>query len=116
MTIDKFLELKDNLELQKYVRNLDFDRKDCCSFYGSPKKHPHEQNRVILVADPFSEHTFYYEFNTEDILSIERQTSITNIEGESVSMVRIWVKKKSIGLQCTPFLVGNLSKIDPLNG
>jgi len=50
---------------------LDFDKKSCCSFYGSPKKHPHEQNRVILFADPFSEHTFYYEFNMEDILSLE---------------------------------------------
>jgi inorganic pyrophosphatase len=111
MTIDKIIELKDNLELQKYVRSLEFDKKSCCSFYGSPKKHPHEQNRVILVADPFSEHTFYYDFNVEDILSLEEQPSITSMEGESVSMVRLWVKKKSIGLQCTPFIVGNVSKM-----
>ena len=111
MTIDKFIELKDNLELQKYVRSLEFDKKNCCSSYGSPKKHPHEKNRVILVTDPFSEHTFYYEFNMEDILSLEEQPSITNLEGESVSMVRLWVKKKSIGLQCTPFVVGNVAKM-----
>ena len=111
MTIDKFIELKDNLELQKYVRSLEFDKKNCCSFYDSPKKHPHEKNRVILVTDPFSEHTFYYEFNMEDILSLEEQPSITNLEGESVSMVRLWVKKKSIGLQCTPFVVGNVAKM-----
>lgn len=110
MTIDKFIELKDSLELQKYVRSLDFDKEHCCSFYGSPKKHPYEKNRVILVADPFSEHTFYYEFNLEDVLSIEEQPSITNMEGESISMVRLWVKKKSIGLQCTPFVVGNVVK------
>ncbi len=110
MTIDKFLKLKDSLELKKYVRSLDFEKKNCCSFYGSPKKHPYEKTRVILVADPFSEHTFYYEFNFEDILSIEEQPSITNLEGESVSMVRLWVKKKSIGLQCTPFKVGNITK------
>lgn len=112
MTIDKFLELKDSLELQKYVRNLDFDKKSCCSFYGTPKKHPYKENRVILVADPFSEHTFYYEFNMKDILSIEEQPSITNIEGDSVSMVRLWVKNKSIGLQCAPFIVGNIGKGD----
>ena len=111
MTIDKFIELKDNLELQKYVRSLEFDKKNCCSFYGSPKKHPHEKNRVILVADPFSEHTFYYEFSMQDILSLEEQPSITNLEGESVSMVRLWVKKKSIGLQCSPFVVGNAAKM-----
>ena len=113
MTIDKFLELKDNLELQKYLRSLDFDKKNFCSFYGSPKKHPYEKNRVILVADPFSAHTFYYEFNIDDILSIEEQPSITNIEGDSVSMVRLWVKNKSVGLQCTPFVVGNIRGVHP---
>lgn len=113
MTIDKFLELKDSLELRKYIRSLDFDKKKCCSFYGSPKKHPYEKNRVILVADPLSEHTFYYEFNIEDILSIEEQPSITNIEGDSVSMVRLWVKDNSVGLHCTPFLVSNIRGAHP---
>jgi len=112
MNIDNFLELKDNLELQKYVRNLDFDKKNCCSFYGSPKKHPYEKNRVILVADPFSEHTFYYEFNMKNIISIEKQPSITNVEGKSVSMVRFWIKNKSVGIQCTPFKVGNITKFN----
>jgi len=52
-----------------------------------------------LVADPFSEHTFCYDFNIQYILSLEEQPSITNMEGESVFMVRLWVKKKSIGRQ-----------------
>jgi hypothetical protein len=112
MTIEKFIELKENLELKKYIRTLDFDKRSCSSFYGSPRKHPFEKNRVIIVADPFSEHTFYYEFNMDDILSIEEQPSITNMKGESVSMVRVWVKKKSIALQCTPFVVGVAAKMD----
>lgn len=112
MTIDNFLELKDGLELRKFVRSLDFDKKSSCSFYGSPRKHPYDKNLVILVTDPFSEHTFYYEFNIQDILSIEEQPNITNLEGESVSMVRLWVKKNSIGLQCTPFIVGSIAETD----
>ena len=75
-------------------------------FLRFSKKHPYKDNRVILVADPFSNNTFYYEFNIKDILSVDEQPRITNINGESVSMVRIWVKKKSIGLQCMPFTVG----------
>ena len=113
MTTNKFLELKDSLELQKYIKNLDRDRNDCCSFYGSPKKHPHEKNRIILVADPFSEHTFYYEFNIKDIMSIEEQANISNMAGESVSMVRLWVKKNSTGLQCTPFVIGSVNGLNP---
>ncbi|MGM0654929.1 MAG: inorganic pyrophosphatase Ppa [Thermodesulfobacteriota bacterium] len=106
MKIKNFLELKDTFELEKYVRNMDFDKKRCCSFYGSPKKHPYGEERIILVADPFGEHTFYYDFKLKDILSIEEQPRITSPAGDSVSMVRLWVKKGSIGLQCTPFAVG----------
>jgi len=106
MKIKNFLELKDAFELEKYVKNMDFDKKRCCSFYGSPKKHPYGEERIILVADPFGEHTFYYDFKLKDILSIEEQPRITSPAGDSVSMVRLWVKKGSIGLQCTPFAVG----------
>lgn len=106
MVIEKFLELKENFELKKYVRNIDFDKKNCCSFYGSPKKHPYGKERVILVADPFGEHTFYYDFKLKDILSIEEQGCITSPSGDSVGMVRLWVKNGSVGLQCTPFAVG----------
>jgi len=106
MEIQKFLELKDAFELKKYVKNMDFDKKNCSSFYGSPKKHPYGKERVILVADPFGEHTFYYDFKLKDIQSIEEQPRITNPDGGSISMVRLWIKKGSIGLQCTPFSVG----------
>ncbi len=106
MEIKNFLELKDAFELEKYVRNMDFDKKNCCSFYGSPKKHPYEKKRVILVTDPFGEQTFYYDFKLKDILSIEEQPRITSPAGDSVSMVRLWVKNGSVGLQCTPFAVG----------
>ncbi len=112
MTIDKFIELKDKLELQRFVRTVDFDRENCISFYGSPRQHPYEKNRVVLVADPFSEHTFYYEFNIKDILSVEEQPNITNFNKDSVSMVRIWVKKKCIALRCTPFIVDSFKKVN----
>lgn len=109
MNIDKFLEIKDKLELQKFVRNVETDKKNCISFYGSPRKHPYEKSRIVLVADPFSKHTFYYEFNIKDILSVDEQPSISNLNGDSVSMVRVWVKKRSVGIQCTPFIVDDIT-------
>ncbi len=108
MYIINFLELKEKLEIQKYVNIENFDKKNYIPFSGSPRKHPYEQTRVILIADPFSEHTFFYEFNIEDIVFTEELSSISNLKGESVSMVRIWVKKKSIALQCAPFIVDSL--------
>ena len=108
MHIINFLELKEKFEIQKYKNTETLDKKRYIPFSGSPRKHPYEKTRVILISDPFSEYTFFYEFNIEDIVFAEELSSISNLKGESVLMVRIWVKKDSIALQCTPFIVANL--------
>jgi len=110
MSIINFLELKEKLEIQKYVKPQTLDKKNHIFFSGSPRKHPYEQTRIILITDPLSENTFFYEFNIEDVAFAEELPSISNLKGDSVSMVRIWVKKRSIGLQCTPFIVGTLTR------
>ena len=109
MSIATFLELKEKLEIQKYSKPSDIDKKETVSFTGSPRKHPYEPSRVVLVADPFSAQTFFYEFNIEDIVLAEEQPSISNLKGESTAMVRLWVKKGSIALRCTPFIVDALT-------
>lgn len=108
MSISQLLELRDKFELQQYIKPSEIDSSAAVSFLGAPRKHPYDTNRVILVADPFCEQPFYYEFNTEDILTIEEQPSLSTLNGESTSMVRVWVRKKSIGLRCTPFVVDSL--------
>ena len=110
MSIINFLEFKEKLEIQKYVQPENLDQNAHVFFSGSPRKHPYERTRVILIADPFSENTFFYEFNIEDIAFAEELASISNLKGDSVPMVRLWVRKKSIGLQCTPFIVDTLAR------
>jgi inorganic pyrophosphatase len=63
---------------------------------------------VVLVADPYSKQNVYYEFNKMDISYVEELPSIVNLDGETVTMVRIWLKKMSIGLRCSPFIVEDL--------
>ena len=75
------------------------------SFYGSPLRHPYDPEKIFLVSDPFSPHPFYYEFRSQDISYVERLPSLVNLDGETVIMARIWVKKKSVGVRCSPFLV-----------
>ena len=110
MSTAHYLELKDKVEIQKYVKPSDADRKESIAFSGSPRKHPHDSARVILVADPFSENTFFYEFNVDDIVFVEELPSISNLSGDSVSMVRLWVKKNSVAIRCTPFIVNTVIK------
>ena len=74
-------------------------------FSGTPLKHPHNTEKVILVPDPYSSSTTYYEFKGNDISFVETLPSVVDQNGETVTMVRIWVKKMSVGILCSPFLV-----------
>ncbi len=75
-------------------------------FSGSPLKHPLDPKKVILIPDPYTSSPLYYEFKSEDVAFAERLPSVVNLKGETVTMVRFWVKKMSVGTLCTPFLVG----------
>ena len=100
------------LEIQTYKRPKDIKmlRETHISFTGSPQRHPYDPKKVILVADPYSANTSYYEFNKDDISFLEELPSIVNIEGETVTMVRVWVNKMSIAVHCTPFIVADTDK------
>ncbi len=100
-TIEKF-------EIQTYRKSGDMDKKTMCRF-RFPRKHPWDPEKIILIVDPFTGNTFYYEFKIKDIGFAEELPSMTNIEGESVSMIRIWVKKQSVAIQCSPFRVDAVS-------
>jgi len=97
----------EKFEIQAYKRprNLKDLIKTHVPFSGAPQRHPYESDKVILIPDPFSTHTFYYEFETENISFIEELPSLVDLEGSTISMARIWVKKGSIGLRCSPFVV-----------
>lgn len=109
MTLTTFLQKADQFEIQAYRRPTDHRRiaETHIAYSGSPFKHPDNPDLVILLADPFSQNTFYYEFNVEDIALAEDLPSIVNLESESLIMVRLWVKKGALAVRCTPFRVAN---------
>jgi len=109
MPIINFLKLKERFEIQRYTRPKAVDRDNYIPFSGSPRKHPDAGDKLILIVDPFSGNTSYYVFRVEDIGFAEELPSITNIEGESVTMVRLWIKRRSKAVQCTPFVVEKIS-------
>jgi inorganic pyrophosphatase len=102
-----FPEQSEKFEIQAYKppKDLKSLMKTHVAFTGSPQKHPFDSEKVILIADPFSTHTFYYEFRKDDITYIEELSNLVNPDGEAMARVRVWVKKMSIGLRSTPFLV-----------
>ncbi len=109
MTIKKFLETAKKFELEAYKKYPDLIF-NYVPFAGSPQKHPYDKDKIILVIDPFSTHTSYYEFNIADIEGVEELPRLVTIDGESVAMVRVWVRKGSIAVKSIPFVVEDTRK------
>jgi len=107
MTSESYPQEAVKFHIQAYQKpkNVQTLRNTHVSFSGSPKKHPYDTDKVILVSDPFSTNTLYFDFNKDDISYLEELPNLVNLDGETITMVRIWVKKMSVGIRCSPFIV-----------
>lgn len=111
MPIRKFPEVHEKFEVQvfKKPKNLKILKETHIAFSGAPRKHPYDTDRVILITDPYSKITSYYEFKTKDISYVEELVNLVDMDGETVPMARIWVKKKSVGARTSLFIVDDTS-------
>ena len=110
MTAITSLQKAGKFEIEKYkapkdVRSLS---RTHVPYTGSPQKHPLDPDRIILLPDPYNEKSPYLEISKNDITHVEKLANIVNLEGATVCMARLWVKKGSIAIQCTPFKVTSL--------
>jgi hypothetical protein len=80
-------------------------KKSHAPYEGTPKKHPTDKNILILLTNPFSKRSQFYEFSLESIGNIEDLGTITSEEGESAYMVRVWIKRGLTALKTEPFIV-----------
>ncbi|MBU2488055.1 MAG: inorganic pyrophosphatase Ppa [Proteobacteria bacterium] len=82
-------------------------------FSGSPRAHGLDPDRLLLVADPFSSGSHYLEFSLSDVDFVEKLPSLVTVDGESINMARIWVRKGSLGLRLSPFVVEDTAGAAP---
>ena len=74
-------------------------------FTGFIRKHPFDPERVVLIMDPFSYPVSYCEFYLKDLGGVEELPNLVSDEGESVPIMRLWIRKGSIAVKCAPFIV-----------
>lgn len=112
MPITKFLQKTNKHEILTYRKPKDplKLKKTHVPYSGSPQKHPYDPDKIILIPDPYSSNAFYYEFKANDISLVEELVNIVDQDGETVHMVRVWVKKRSVAVLCSPFLVDDTTK------
>ena len=107
MRVPNYPQESKKFEIQAYEKPKDLSilRETHVAFAGAPRKHPYDPEKVIPVIDPYSTNTFYYEFQADAISYVEELPSIVNLNGKTIAMVRLWIKKMSIGIRCIPFIV-----------
>jgi inorganic pyrophosphatase len=106
----KWLKHAEHFDIEKYKAPKDPKtlKSTHVGFSGALFKHPKDASLALLVVDPDSPNTSWLEFRIEDIDFFEARPSVAGPEGDIVPMVRIWLKKMSVGVRHTPFFVDDI--------
>lgn len=104
MSISTYLETAPLFELEKY-RNA--AHKDAVAFVGSPRKHPYEDDKLILILDPRLDTPVILEFRVSDIAAAEEQPSAVTKDGAGINLVKLWIRRGAFGVAHHPFEVGD---------
>jgi hypothetical protein len=97
-----YLEMLPLSGITKYAKG---HPKDGVPFTGCPRVHPSDKTKLILVKDPLGNEPKVLEFDLEDILFVEEISSAVTEAGESVPMVKLWVRRGAVGVILEPFEV-----------
>ena len=106
-----YLTLTTKLEMVKYEKPVDRNelQRTHTAFSGSLRQHPHDAEKIILMAEVFSHNSTFYEFKSDDIGFAEKLPNIVNTAGDDIAMVMLWVKKGSVGIRCAAFIVDDIA-------
>jgi len=101
--VQKLLEISKNYNLDK-IRNINYSE-EYTSFEGSPKRHPTNENILILIANPFDDNKHFYEFHLDTVSAVEEIGTLTSDNSKSIYQVRVWVKKGTMAVKSETFIV-----------
>lgn len=104
VSVKKYLETAPLLELTRYASRDDYAAVSL-PYIGAPRKHPYDREKLILITHPFTADPTFYEFKLTDILHAEDLENLVTETGESLPVVRIWIRRGSIGIRFIPFEV-----------
>ncbi|MCA1950900.1 hypothetical protein [Gracilinema caldarium] len=102
MSISTYLETAPLFEIAKYSGKPPLDG---IPFSGYPRQHPFEPEKLIFVVDPLGTSPTIMEFKLCDVLYVEDLPSAVTETGESIRIVKIWVRKGAYGVIHEPFEV-----------
>jgi len=104
MGIHAYIEAAPLNEIKRY---RDAVPQDAVSFTGSPRKHPYEKEKMVLVRRKTGRNPLVLEFRLVDIVNVDEHASEVDEEGETLYLVTVWVRRGAHAVVHTPFEVGD---------
>jgi len=89
-------------ELQAYKSEAP---QDALAFTGSPRKHPYDDGKIVLLSEQSDGDSAIYEFKVSDIVGAQDLPSPVTEAGESYRIVRLWIRRGAVGIRYEPFEV-----------
>ncbi len=89
-------------ELQAYKSEAP---QDALAFTGSPRKHPYDDAKIVLLSEQPGGESAIYEFKVADIVGAQDLPSPVTEAGESYRIVRLWIRRGAVGIRYEPFEV-----------
>lgn len=99
-----------NRELEKYS-DPNRLRKEAIPYIGQPKQQENQSDKVYLRLNPLSSNGAFLEFKTKDVVFAENVKTVTQNDGTAFNIVKIWIRKGSIGIKLEPFSVMDFSEV-----
>ncbi len=110
MTTDIINVISKNKALQKYTEPNRLSE-EAVPYIGQPKQHESEPDKIYLRLNPLSSNGAILEFKTDDIIYAENVKTVSQKDGAAFQIVKIWIRKGSVGIKLEPFSVQDYSNI-----
>lgn len=100
-----FIEQLEEEPLSEVIRYRSGAPKDAVAFSGTLRKHPNDHEKCILFAEPSGSEPAILEFRKADIKAVEEMPSLVDETGHSRPVMRLWIRRGSLGVRYEPFEV-----------
>ena len=110
MTFDIVKVIEGKKALQKYSEPSRLAN-EAVPYVGQPKRQEAESDKIYLRLNPLSSNGAILEFKTKDIVFAENVKTVSQKDGGAFQIVKIWIRKGSVGIKLEPFSVQDFSEI-----
>jgi hypothetical protein len=110
-----FIEQLEEEPMSELIRYKSGAPQNAIAFAGTLRKHPYDAEKCLLLADsstadragsgPSSFAPAILEFRKADVLGLEELASPVDESGHSRQVLRLWIRRGSLGVRYEPFEV-----------